>query len=56
MPKRFLFACTRYILQALDSVQKNIGEALAVIVIYIHEAFRAEVPGQSKSWAPVAWG
>jgi drug/metabolite transporter (DMT)-like permease len=28
---------TMYLLQALDSVQKNIGEALAVIVIYISQ-------------------
>jgi hypothetical protein len=33
---------TMYLLQALDSVQKNIGEALAVIVIYLSQV---SIPG-----------
>jgi hypothetical protein len=36
---------TMYLLQALDSVQKNIGEALAVIVIYLSQVL---LPGFDK--------
>jgi len=38
---------TMYLLQALDSVQKNIGEALAVIVIYISQV---TLPSMGKSF------
>merc|ERR1712127_615524 len=38
---------TMYLLQALDSLQKNIGEALAVIVIYITSV---TVPSIGKSF------
>lgn len=38
---------TMYLLQALDSLQKNIGEALAVIVIYVAQV---TLPGLGKSF------
>mmetsp|Transcript_28943 Transcript_28943/g.85932 ORF Transcript_28943/g.85932 Transcript_28943/m.85932 type:complete len:475 (-) Transcript_28943:22-1446(-) len=38
---------TMYLLQALDSVQKNIGEALAVVVIYVSQV---ALPGMDKSF------
>merc|ERR1719436_746838 len=38
---------TMYLLQALDSLQKNIGEALAVIVIYVSQV---ALPGIGKSF------
>merc|ERR1711920_752391 len=38
---------TMYLLQALDSLQKNIGEALAVIVIYVSQV---TLPGLGKSF------
>jgi len=38
---------TMYLLQALDSLQKNIGEALAVIVIYV---LQVSHPGLGKSF------
>merc|ERR1711920_271197 len=40
---------TMYLLQALDSLQKNIGEALAVIVIYVSQV---TLPGLGKSFEP----
>mmetsp|Transcript_2431 Transcript_2431/g.6872 ORF Transcript_2431/g.6872 Transcript_2431/m.6872 type:complete len:476 (-) Transcript_2431:118-1545(-) len=38
---------TMYLLQALDSVQKNIGEALAVVVIYVSQV---ALPNMDKSF------